>query len=194
MGKPLFGTGKGEPKKGDPGIPTTLKGVEVQCPVCLPQLLLDGTGGRNASVTCPSPDNIWETGWLFATIPKEHLIVDHPPLTMSLWMVLLYMCCLPHTDGRPETLMRSPSSPTFTRLVNISQAAGLPYDPINCYMCKADIVCTVWHRADDNQLTPVAMAFGNGTIVHSKRTMNTTFSCSMSAGCKLEILRSTSKD
>ncbi|KAJ8387399.1 hypothetical protein AAFF_G00157760 [Aldrovandia affinis] len=28
MGKPLFGTGKGEPKKGDPGIPTTLKGVE----------------------------------------------------------------------------------------------------------------------------------------------------------------------
>ncbi|KAJ8417035.1 hypothetical protein AAFF_G00282620 [Aldrovandia affinis] len=72
----------------------------VQCPVCLPQLLLDGTGGRNASVTCPSPDNIWETGWLFATNPKEHLIVDHPPLTMSLWMVLLYMCCLPHTDGR----------------------------------------------------------------------------------------------
>ncbi|KAJ8358110.1 hypothetical protein AAFF_G00032820 [Aldrovandia affinis] len=48
---------------------------KVQCPVCLPQLLLDGTGGRNASVTCPSPDNIWETGWLFATIPKEHLIV-----------------------------------------------------------------------------------------------------------------------
>ncbi|KAJ8362137.1 hypothetical protein AAFF_G00392960 [Aldrovandia affinis] len=91
----------------------------VQCPVCLPQLLLDGTGGRNASVTCPSPDNIWETGWLFATIPKEHLIVDHPPLTMSLWMVLLYMCCLPHTDGRrtqcspPETLMR------FTIITNI---------------------------------------------------------------------------
>ncbi|KAJ8393154.1 hypothetical protein AAFF_G00068370 [Aldrovandia affinis] len=71
----------------------------VQCPVCLPQLLLDGTDGRNASVTCPSPDNIWETGWLFATIPKEHLIMDHPPLTMSLWLVLLYMCCLPHTDG-----------------------------------------------------------------------------------------------
>ncbi|KAJ8378744.1 hypothetical protein AAFF_G00236640 [Aldrovandia affinis] len=59
----------------------------VQCPVCLPKLLLDGTGRRNASVTYPSPDNIWETGWLFATIPKEHLIMDHPPLTMSLWMV-----------------------------------------------------------------------------------------------------------
>ncbi|KAJ8367400.1 hypothetical protein AAFF_G00320270 [Aldrovandia affinis] len=43
-----------------------------------------------------------------------YLIVDHPPLTMSLWMVLLYMGCLPHTDGRLETLMRSPSSPTFT--------------------------------------------------------------------------------
>ncbi|KAJ8385104.1 hypothetical protein AAFF_G00192450 [Aldrovandia affinis] len=93
----------------------------VQCPVCLPQLLLDGTGGRNASVTCPSPDNIWETGWLFATIPKEHLIVDHPPLTLSLWMVLLYMGCLPHTDGRPETLMRSPSSPTFPRLVPLTK-------------------------------------------------------------------------
>ncbi|KAJ8359165.1 hypothetical protein SKAU_G00156900 [Synaphobranchus kaupii] len=62
------------------------------------------------------PDNIWETGWLFATIPKEHLIMDHPPLTMSSLLVLLsYMYCLPLTDGRwtqcssPETLMRSPS-------------------------------------------------------------------------------------
>ncbi|KAJ8405501.1 hypothetical protein AAFF_G00319740 [Aldrovandia affinis] len=69
----------------DPDGTNRLKETLVQCPVCLPQLLLDGTGGRNASVTCPSPDNIWETGWLFATNPKEHLIVDHPPLTMSLW-------------------------------------------------------------------------------------------------------------
>ncbi|KAJ8416418.1 hypothetical protein AAFF_G00357060 [Aldrovandia affinis] len=66
------------------GIKHTKDTFQVQCPVCLPQLLLDGTDGRNASVTCPSPDNIWETGWLFANIPKEHLIVDHPPLTMSL--------------------------------------------------------------------------------------------------------------
>ncbi|KAJ8362617.1 hypothetical protein AAFF_G00365420 [Aldrovandia affinis] len=91
----------------DPDGTNRLKETLVQCPVCLPQLLLDGTGGRNASVTCPSPDNIWETGWLFATNPKEHLIVDHPPLTMSLWMVLLTcaVCPTQMADG-PSVLHR----------------------------------------------------------------------------------------
>ncbi|KAJ8372793.1 hypothetical protein AAFF_G00276880 [Aldrovandia affinis] len=37
----------------DPDGTNRLKETLVQCPVCLPQLLLDGTGGRNASVTCP---------------------------------------------------------------------------------------------------------------------------------------------
>ncbi|KAJ8418876.1 hypothetical protein AAFF_G00003750 [Aldrovandia affinis] len=48
-----------------------------QCPVCLLQLLLDGTDGRNASVTCPSSDNIWETSWLFIT--KIHTTSEYLP-------------------------------------------------------------------------------------------------------------------
>ncbi|KAJ8349196.1 hypothetical protein AAFF_G00182880 [Aldrovandia affinis] len=105
MGKPLFGAGKGEPKKviqdsdhfergveGRKGQNRASEGTaENRGPEEEPEAL--GTGGQPtgpvSSVPAatavgwdwwkkrlsnlPSPDNIWETGWLFATIPKEHL-------------------------------------------------------------------------------------------------------------------------